>query len=182
VESILIEFIPVPVSKYTNDKSAMDAAILFNDEFDNKYIIAIETKYTDTLGKNKARDNKLKYDAAKESELFTDEGLNHVFEGCTQIYRNFLLTEKYRMVENLKDSFSIILAPEEHPSTRSEIDSLLKYLNPEHHYKLQKYSLEDFVNKIKSKCPDGYSQWIQWFDDRYLDFKKAEQILEKTKV
>lgn len=182
VESILIEFIPIPVSKYTNDKSAMDAAILFTDDKSNNYIIAIETKYTDSLGKNKARDNKLKYDAAIDSKLFTDEGINHISEGCTQIYRNFLLTEKYRMVENLKDSFSIILAPEKHPSTKSEIESLLKYLKPEYHYKLEKYSLEDFVKAIKLKCPDSHSKWIQWFDERYLDFNKAEQLLENTKA
>ena len=179
VESILIEYIPTPVSKYTNDKSAMDAAILFSDEKNSKYIIAIETKYTDSLGKNKARDNKLKLEAAKDSKLFTNEGLNHISEGCTQIYRNFLLTEKFRMVENLKDSFSIILAPEQHPSTKSEIESILKFVKPEYHYKLEKYSLEGFVRTIASNCPEPYSKWIQWFDNRYLDFKKAEQLLEK---
>ena len=182
VDSILIEFVPIPISKYTNDKSAMDVAILFSDDKNNKYIIAIETKYTDSLGKNKASDNKLKYDTAKDSELFTDEGLCHISEGCTQIYRNFLLTEKYRMVKNLKDSFSIILAPEQHPSTKNEIESLLKYIKPEYHYKLEKYSLEDFIKTLKSKCPDSNSKWIQWFDDRYLDFNLAEQLLEKTKA
>jgi hypothetical protein len=72
----------------------MDAAILFSDKAKNKYIIAIETKYTDNLGLNLAKDNTLKFKAALESGLFTNDGLTHINKGCTQIYRNFLLTEK----------------------------------------------------------------------------------------
>jgi len=51
VDDIKIEFIPTPLKDYTNDKSAMDAAILFKDEKGEKYLLAIEVKYTDSLGK-----------------------------------------------------------------------------------------------------------------------------------
>lgn len=74
VDEIKIEFIPTPVSDYTNDKSAMDAAIIFSDEEKNNYIIAIETKYTDSLGLNMGKDNDSKMRTAKESGLFTEEG------------------------------------------------------------------------------------------------------------
>lgn len=179
VGEILIEYIPTPVDKYTNDKSAMDAAILFSDNANNKYIIAIETKYTDSLGVNKAKDNVAKVKTASESGLFTEEGLAHIKDGCTQIYRNFLLTEKYRMVHQLKDSFSIILAPKDHPSTDNEIKSLLKYLHPEHQYKLKKYSLEDFVSSLGKSCPYEFKIWLKWFFDRYLDFNKIESIMNE---
>ena len=44
VSEILIEYIPVPINIYTGDRTAIDAAILFQDRKGNKYIIAIETK------------------------------------------------------------------------------------------------------------------------------------------
>jgi hypothetical protein len=179
VDEILIEFIPTPVESYTKDKSAMDAAILFSDKENNKYIVAIETKYTDSLGLNKAKDNEMKMDAALESDLFTVDGLRLINKGCTQIYRNFLLTEKYRMVHHLKDSFSVILAPEDHPSTNPEIVSLKNYLKPENHYKLKKYSLEDFLSNLNKSCPDTFQPWLKWFFDRYLDFDKIEPILNE---
>lgn len=180
VEEIKIEFIPEPVKKYINDKSAMDAAIVFYDTLNRKHIIAIETKYTDSLGANKAKDNKLKLAFAEESGLFTSEGIDHIKNGCTQIYRNFLLTESYRFKENFHDSYSIILAPEKHPSTENEIKSLKQFLKPEYHYKLEKQSLEDFVKIIKTDCPAEFKNWINWFDDRYLNFSKAEQLLSSN--
>ena len=179
VDDILIEFIPTPTRHYTNDKSAMDAAILFSEQAKNKYIIAIETKYTDSLGLNKANDNTLKYKTATESDLFTEDGLSHIKNGCTQIYRNFLLTEKYRMVHQLKDSYSIILAPKDHPSTDGEIKSLLELLHPEYHYKLKKYAIEDFVSALGKSCPDEFQAWLKWFFDRYLDFNKIETIMHE---
>ncbi|MBK8884607.1 MAG: hypothetical protein IPN67_20325 [Bacteroidales bacterium] len=146
----------------------MDAAILFSDQLNNKYIIAIETKYTDSLGINKAKNNELKIITATESGLFTNEGLEHINKGCTQIYRNFLLTEKYRMVHGFKDSFSIILAPKDHPSTDREIKSLVKFLKPEYQYKLKKHSLEDFVSALGKNCPVEFQSWLKWFHDDTL--------------
>lgn len=54
VTEIGLEFIPTPIEKYTNDKSAMDAYIKFVDNKGGKHIIVIETKYTDVLGVNEA--------------------------------------------------------------------------------------------------------------------------------
>lgn len=177
VESIDIEFIPNPPERYINDKSAMDASIVFTDKQSKKYIIAIETKYTDSLGTNKARDNKRKLEFAIESGLFTVEGINHIKNGCTQIYRNFLLTESYRFIENFHDSYSIILAPKNHPTTEKEIESLKKYLKEEYHYKLKKYSLEDFISIIKTNSPMEFRQWAEHFHSRYLDFNKLKTLL-----
>lgn len=179
VDEVKIEFIPLPISSYTDDRSAMDAAILFSDEKDKKFIISIETKYIDQLGKNKAKENDLKVKTAMELNLFTEVGINLISEGGTQIYRNFLLTEKYRTVHGLCDSFSIILAPGDHPSTEGEIDSLHKNLLPEFHYKLQKYSLEDFVRNLKDNCPEEFQPWLHWFYDRYLNFSKTDYLYKE---
>jgi len=176
VVEIFIEYIPTPIERYTNEKSAMDAAILFTDESNKRYLIAIEVKYTDSLGTNRAKDNQLKLQAAIDSTLFIAEGIAHIEKGCTQIFRNFLLIEKYRMVEGLENTWSFILAPKDHPSTAKEIKSLHRFLKPGLESKLQKYEMENFVAAVKASCPPGYMQWINWFYNRYLNFSKLEHL------
>jgi hypothetical protein len=183
VKRIDIEFIPLPIANYTNDKSAMDAVIFFEDSSGNNNIISIEVKYTDSLGTNKAKDNELKIAAAVDTGYFTEKGIEFIGKGCSQIYRNFLLTEKYRIQEKLTNSYSVILAPEAHPTTESEINSLKKFLStdcPEN--KVIKYSLEDFVRIISNHLiEEEYKKWISWFYDRYLDFDKVKSLYTELK-
>lgn len=182
VDKIDIEFIPTPITDYTNDKSAMDAVIFFTDKKQDKNIIAIEVKYTDNLGTNKAADNTLKYLAAKQCNLFTDEGLKKINNGCTQIFRNFLLTEKYRMVHGLANSYNIILAPKNHPTTETEINSIKKYFkdsSPKD--KLVKRDLEQFTAVIALHIPDEMKPWIEWFKNRYLSFDEETELYNEFK-
>jgi hypothetical protein len=179
VDDVLIEYIPLPISSFTDDRSAMDAAILFSDDKSNNYIISIEIKYIDHLGKNKAKENNLKLKTARSLNIFTEAGLHTISLGCTQIYRNFLLTEKYRIVHGLYDSFSIILAPGDHPSTEAEIASLHENLLPQFHYKLRKYALKDFVSNLKYDCPEEFQPWLEWFYNRYLDFSKTKHLFKE---
>lgn len=181
VTEVLIEFIPLPIDRYTEDRSAMDAAILFQDSEGNDYLISIETKYIDQLGKNKAKENALKLETAINSGLFNPDGIDTISKGCTQIYRNFLLAEKYRIVHCLRDSYSIILAPADHPTTDSEVASLHENLIPEFQYKLHKYSLEDFVESLKPGCPEEYKNWLNWYYDRYLNFDKTDHLFKEFK-
>ena len=176
VDDILLEFIPTPIKKYTNDKTAMDAAIFFSDAEGYKHIIAIEVKYTDSLGTNFARDKENKYTIAKESGLFTAAGLEKVKEGCPQICRNFLLTEKYRMVHKLKDSYSIVLAPKGHPTTLNEINSLKNCLKSDYKYKIDSYTLEEFMDVLFEVCPYEFLDWIGRFKERYLHFETIEMM------
>ena len=178
VDDIKIEFIPTPIKEYTNDKSAMDAAIIFKDEKGNKYLLAIELKYTDSLGTNKAKDNKLKYETAVELKQFFEDGLIIIKDGCPQIFRNYLLTEKYKMVHGIKDAYSIILAPIDHPSTKKEIETLKSNLKPAFHYKIIKEDLEGFIKKLELNCPDEYKDWLRKFSERYLNFPLAENLLK----
>ena len=182
VEQIDIEFIPLPITDYTNDKSAIDAVILFTDKDGGQNIIAIEVKYTDSLGTNKATEIDEKYYAAKDSGYFTTEGLIEIDKGCTQIFRNFLLTEKYRMKHNLSKSYNVILAPAEHPSTIAELNALKKYFNetcPTD--KLIKYDLETFVAVLEENVPTEMKDWSNWLYNRYLDFSQVKELLKEMK-
>lgn len=179
VTEIGLEFIPTPIEKYTNDKSAMDAYIRFVDNKGGKHIIAIETKYTDVLGVNEASR------CEEQKQMLIDTGLFSAdFEGLlmggkvklTQIYRNLLLTEKYRIEEELKDSYSVVLSPKDHPSTEEEIKSVTEYLKPEYANKLSAVALEDFVDAIIQYLPEYYAQVYEKFRRRYLEFWKMDVL------
>ena len=92
----------------------------------------------------------------------------------TQIYRNFLLSEKYGQYKGL-NSYSIILAPQAHPSTDNEFKSLYNELKEEYRTKINNIHLEDFVNAIIINCPDEYRVVFERFYDRYLNFDKLKK-------
>lgn len=181
VKEIGLEFIPTPIERYTNNKSAMDAFIRFYDKEGGEYIIAIETKYTDSLGTNTASGKGVfeqQLTMLKNMHMLTEEGIQKIESGeilLSQIYRNFLLTERYREVQRLKDSYSIILAPEDHPTTHNDINALNQYLQPSYRdLKLRKMSLESFLRQLKEDCPVESTGWLEWFENRYLSFEKVE--------
>ena len=153
----------------------MDAYIKFQNDKGREYIIAIETKYTDVLGVNEARNCKDQKQMLIDTGLFDTEFEKLLTEGkvkLTQIYRNLLLTERYRLVEELQDSYSVVISPKEHPSTEEEIESVTKFLKPEYSYKLSAVTLEDFVNTMIHTLPSSYASVYEKFRKRYLDFEK----------
>ena len=182
VEEVALEFIPEKYKDITGDKSAMDAIIRYVDSEGKNCFIAIETKYSESLGANEAKD-----DATKEKErrvavdlgIFRDEAAEKIASGdvpLTQIYRNFLLSEAYGKKCGL-GSFSIVLAPSIHPSTDREVASLLPKLKEEYAKKLKIVHLEDFVDALIANTPEEYSSLFDRFKSRYLDFDKARKTL-----
>lgn len=187
VTKVELEFIPKNYLELTGDKSAMDAIIGFEDEQGKGGFIALETKYSENLGTNAAYDidengNKKprsqNIEAIKELKCFTPDVENSIMEGTTpltQIYRNFLLSETYGHRKGLL-SYSIILAPKRHPSTKRELESLTNGLREEYKNKIEKIDLEDFVERIISVCPVEYATIFERFYDRYLNFDKLKNI------
>ncbi len=184
VTDVDLEFIPKDYKKLTGDKSAMDAIIKFVDTDGRDGFIAIETKFSENLGKNVAYDrdengNKIprakSIEAVKRLQCFKPEVEKLIVDGkkgLTQIYRNFLLTEMYGF-ERLQ-SYSIILAPKRHPSTKREFSSLYNELREEYQHKIKSIDLEEFVNKIIRVCPEEYKDVFLRFCDRYLNLEKLK--------
>ena len=185
VTEVALEFIPANHEKLTGDKSAMDAIIRFEDEHGKKGFIAIETKYSENLGTNVAydRDDNGKnipraksIEAVKELKCFNADEEQSIIKGdipLTQIYRNFLLSEMYGHKEGLL-SYSIILAPQKHPTTKKELESLTNVLRNEYKDKIKQVYLEDFVNAIINNSPTEYRVVFERFHDRYLNWDKLK--------
>ena len=182
VKEVALEFIPEKYKDITGDKSAMDAIIRYVDSEGKNCFIAIETKYSESLGANEAKDDVTKEKerrVAVELGVFRDEAAEKIASGdvpLTQIYRNFLLSEAYGKRSGLR-SYSIILSPGIHPSTEREVDSLLPELKEEYAEKLRIVHLEDFVDALIANTPEEYSSLFDRFKSRYLDFDKARKTL-----
>ena len=186
VTGVELEFIPENYKDLTGDKSAMDAIIKFEGEDGKKGFIAVETKYSENLGTNAAYKMDVNgkkiprsqcVNAIKELQCFTPNTEKNIMEGntpLTQIYRNFLLSETYGLKEELQ-SYSIILAPKNHPSTKREFNSLHNELREEYQHKIKPIDLEKFVNNIIRVCPETYKSAFERFYDRYLNFAKLER-------
>ena len=184
VTDVDLEFIPEDYAELSGDKSAMDAIIRFVDYSGQKGFIAIETKYSENLGTNVALEKGTNKPRAKSLETvrqlkcFEPDIEDRITKGhlkLTQIYRNFLLSESYGSRYGL-DSYSIILAPADHPSTGKEVDSLRNELREEYKNKIGSISLEDFVERIIKNCPEEYKDVFERFIDRYLAFDKLMSL------
>ena len=187
VTKIALEFIPGKYKELTGDKSAMDAIIRFVDTNGKDGFIAVETKYSENLGKNAAykKDGKGKkipraqsIDVIRKLRCFTTDVEADIIKGnipLTQIYRNFLLSEAYGFYNELQ-SYSIILASKKHPTTQKELESLTNVLRDEYKNKIKEIKLEDFVNALINNCSEEYRVVFERFNDRYLNFEKLNNL------
>ena len=178
VTEVDLEFIPEKYEKLPGDKSAMDAIIRFEDEEGKDGFIAIETKYSENLGTNVASRREKSIECIKQLKCFSPDVEQSIIAGntaLTQIYRNFLLSEMYGFYEGIQ-SYSIILAPNEHPTTNNELDSLTNVLRDEYKNKIKKIDLENFVNTIINNSPNEYRAVFVRFYDRYLNYDKLKDF------
>lgn len=177
VVEVALEYLHTDVENYLNDRTAMDVIIRYLDTEGKKSFIAIETKYTDVLGANSASNTVLhkkwikqlgEFKKGSENELLNDK------KPISQIYRNFLLTECYGVLEGANKCYSVILAPAQHPTTLAEVKSLKDELKPEFQSKITSVTLEDFIEKTLEHCPQNEKAPFIYFKNRYLDFSKIE--------
>ena len=178
VIKVRVEYVPVPIEEYINDKSAFDAFVEFRANDGNNGCIAIETKYVDKLGKNSSSDMSTKVCVAKEIGCFTDSGLKRTESECPQIARNFLLVEKYGLNNGLTYSHSVVLALRDDAVAVQEVAEFRDLLLPHFKSKIEKVNLEDFVEAVTACVPESEKRWIGDFHRRYLDFEAAERALE----
>lgn len=178
-----IEFIPDYYKDCLNDRTAMDAYFRYVTTDGRRGIIAIETKYTDTLGKNQASKPLPAIKTATENDgislLFTTMAKKKIGDGeieLSQVYRNFLLTESVRLHERLNDSVSIVIAPKDNIGNEDDEKLLSDSLNEKYKYKFQVVNLEAFVAAVIKGFPN--EPIFQRFHHRYMDFRPAEWLLK----
>lgn len=172
VTEVDLEFIPENYNLLTGDKSAMDAIIRFKNQEGRDCFIAIETKYSENLGTNEASNKEKAFETIRDIKCFNPDIERRIMEKkvrLTQIYRNFLLSETYgRDID--AESYSIVLAPADHPSTDREVKSLTDELSSDYKGRIQSISLEDFIGSLIANSCGRYAETFKRFKERYLDF------------
>ncbi len=168
VTYIDIEFIPRPITAYTNDKSAFDAMILVTDDQGYKGLISIETKYTDLLGSNTAKHTQTKdllisankiVDASYQSYLLTN--------GYQQIHRNYLLTYSFAKKHGYKHFANVVISPKEDSLSVQEIEDFKKHLLLDRRTIL-KIPLETMVARAIETNDDQIVPVMEKFRERYI--------------
>lgn len=175
VTEVGLEFLHTDIENYLGDKTAMDAIIRYKDRNHRPCFLAIETKYTDVLGENSASRTERQKALIKQLNYFTPEAEAQLLDGTkaiSQIYRNFLLAECYRINEPAHEVYSVVLAPKNHPTTQQEVASLREELKEEYRFKVLDVTLEDFVERTLSVCPEEYRKPFLDFKGRYLNFEE----------
>ena len=175
VTEVRLEYLHEDIQNYLNDKTAMDAIIRYRDVEGQQSFIAIETKYTDTLNPNSASRTERHKEWIKRLGVFKKASEEELLDGrraISQIYRNFLLTESYGVVEGANRYYSVVLSPALHPTTEVEVASVRDELLPQYQYKLRAVSLESFIEQALAVCPQEETAPFNYFYRRYLDFSK----------
>ncbi|MBR3398409.1 MAG: hypothetical protein IKH08_01365 [Prevotella sp.] len=174
-----IEFLHEDIERYLDDKTAMDAIIRYYDSDQVPCFIAIETKYTDVLGENGPRDASRHKELIKQLHCFKPDSETALLSGrieISQIYRNFLLAESYRLGEPSTHentiAYSVVLAPKDHPTTASEVASLRDELAEPYSERVMAVPLEQVVRAFIDNAPADLSPLYETFYYRYLDFSR----------
>ena len=168
VTYIDVEFIPIPTSDYTDDKSAFDAMILVEDENGKKGLISIETKYTDLLGSNTSSKASLKNELINDYKIFDSQLINELEDkGYQQIHRNYLLTYMFAKKNKFKHFSNVIISPKEDSLSVKEIESLHSHLLQKKDT-IMKIPLEDIVDRGSYSTNKIISSAMNKFKQRYL--------------
>lgn len=163
-----VEFIPVPITSYTNDKTAFDAMILAEDKKGKKGLISIETKYTDLLGSNSSSNTEHKDQIIKDNKIFDGDLVKELLEkGYKQIHRNYLLTYIYANKQNFKYFTNIIISPNDDKPSVKELEKLKSHLLQKDE-SIMKISLEEIIRRGENCDNTQISTIMHKFKNRYI--------------
>ncbi len=180
VESLEVEMIPRPTGDYIGDKTAFDAAILFHDVDGRAGLASIETKYTDHLGTNPAKNTTKQWTLAEELGLFTPEGHQHYRAaiGFDQIARNFLLTLAYARKHAVATWINYVVALEEDKEARDAVNALRSRLAEPFRDRIVLLPLETLVSRGLAVADPPIAEVLTEFHRRYLEFSPLDAILK----
>lgn len=159
--------------KYTGDSSAFDVFIEYSTKAEKLSFLGIEVKYAEHL-KDKPSSHKERYEEiSKESGFFDLSQLEKLKEKpIQQIWRDHLLTLSL-FVSNkdyLRGDF-IYLFPSENLECVNGIKKYQQTFLPNKENYFIPLTIEKIVEIIRNESAEN---WINEFEDRYLNFKKIE--------
>ena len=163
-----IEFIPVPVEQYINDRTAFDAMLLVKGKDGRKGLVTVETKYTDVLGENRSSDKRVKDALIRKYRIF-DDGYRLQLRktGFKQIHRNYLLTVAYAKAHKIPNYANIVISPELDQLSEQEIGDLNAHVTSKQET-LLRIPLEEMVSRGLKCGSRKFAGIMRKFKQRYI--------------
>ena len=153
--------------------------IIYTSKSGERNILAVETKYVEKLGSNSSDKLTKQTDLVKDSLIFNQSGKDKASLGFGQLGRNFLLAEKFRIVNRLDKAYAVVISPLENDSSVKEINDFHQIMNAEFHDRLFYISLENIIDQIKNNAPKSLIPWIEDFNQRYLGFADCDSLYKE---
>ncbi|MDR1880029.1 MAG: hypothetical protein LBQ78_03775 [Tannerellaceae bacterium] len=180
IENIKIEYAPSPKENYLDDGTSFDAYIEYTHADNSKGMIGIEVKYTEKeypLDPNSKQakdinDKKGKYYAISEmSGLYKPNSIETLKTDLfRQIWRNHLLAESIRLVDNdkFKHATSMLFYPKDNGHF-AETNKKYCEMLADNDKKFISITYEDFFESCEKHCPNNdFKKWIDYLSERYI--------------
>jgi hypothetical protein len=178
VTDVEVEMIPRPTSDYADDKTAFDAAVLFETLEGAAGLASIETKYTDKLGSNVASEQYRKLEIARELGIFTSDGYAYYeTHGFDQVARNLMLTLAYAAKHDCDSAVNYVLAPEKDDEAPAAVAALQDRLTPTYGDSIVWLPLETAVERGLGCADTFFADHLWRFRRRYLDFSQIAHLM-----
>lgn len=175
ITSIEFEYSPGRKNpKYTNDSSAFDVFVTYENNKNQKGLFGIEVKYAENL-KDEPATHKESYELiSKKSGIFNLANIQKLKEKpIQQIWRDHLLTLSLFITNNdYSIGDFIYLYPKNNNECETGIQKYQQTFNENVENYFNPLTIERLTETIKINCNE---KWINDFEDRYLDFSKIEK-------
>jgi len=176
ITSIEFEYSPGRKNpKYTNDSSAFDVFLTYENNANQNGLFGIEVKYAENL-KDKAATHKEIYEQISEkSGVFDLSNIQKLKEKpIQQIWRDHLLTLSLFITNNdYSIGDFIYLYPNDNKECETGIQKYQETFNNNVDNYFIPLTIEKLTKTIKTNCNE---KWIIDFEDRYLNFSKIDKM------
>ena len=143
--------------------------------------IGIEVKYAENMVQSRPNHKDRYEEIMLESGLFKESALINLKKSpIQQIWRDHLLAlSMYKINHDYDEGMFVLLYPEENHQCASAIEKYKETLvvDDEAINGFYPRTLEEVVTILKNHC---HEQWIDDFDDRYLNFSKIDELESPT--
>ena len=178
VQDIKFEYSPGRDNKrYLGDGTAFDVFVEFTANDEGNGFVGIEVKYSE--GVNKGVEGKGRYtEVAQNSRIFKEEHLRGLLSSnIRQIWRDHLLALSMLLVDDdtYQHGFFTFLYPKDNSQWSNAVRRYSKMfrVDDERCSKFYPITLECVVSVLKQNSD---AKWIEEFENRYLNFRKIEEL------
>lgn len=179
VEAVLFEYSPGRgAADLTADYTAFDAMLIYNRPDNSRGFVAVETKYSESLGEPHRPLNPRYAELAPLAALHKEPAADELTSGqLRQLYRQHLLAQAMLMRGDFSEGRFIVIAPQLNTPVQAGITAYRSNLVPPSSAQVSFGSilLEDMIDLLRHCGERGYARMLF---ERYVDWAKVDEVIE----